>query len=65
MRKTLTLAAAIGIALLAGCNGDLDSSPASVASQSRPTSIGGPSNVEEFTQWQWMTVKGEAPAYPI
>ncbi|WP_186079659.1 GH92 family glycosyl hydrolase [Burkholderia gladioli] len=43
MRKTLTLAAAIGIALLAGCNGDLDSSPASVASQSRPTSIGGPS----------------------
>ena len=29
------------------------------------TSIGGPSDIDEFTQWQWMTVKGEAPAYPI
>lgn len=29
------------------------------------TSIGGPSNIEEFTQWQWLTLKGEAPAYPL
>ncbi len=27
------------------------------------TSIGGPANWEEFTQWQWVTVKGEAPKY--
>ncbi|MGO4556515.1 aldehyde dehydrogenase family protein, partial [Stenotrophomonas sp. 2YAF22] len=36
-----------------------------VGASGNGTSIGGPSNVEEFTQWQWMTVKGEAPAYPI
>ena len=29
------------------------------------TSIGGPANWEEFTQWQWVTVKAEAPAYPL
>ncbi|MDH2432567.1 benzaldehyde dehydrogenase [Pokkaliibacter sp. MBI-7] len=29
------------------------------------TSIGGPANWEEFTQWQWLTLKGEAPAYPL
>ncbi|MCL7715291.1 benzaldehyde dehydrogenase [Stenotrophomonas mori] len=27
--------------------------------------IGGPANIEEFTQWQWLTLKGEAPAYPL
>lgn len=36
-----------------------------VGASGNGTSIGGPANVEEFTQWQWMTVKGEAPAYPI
>ncbi|PCF96981.1 benzaldehyde dehydrogenase [Vreelandella nigrificans] len=29
------------------------------------TSIGGPANWEEFTQWQWLTIKPEAQAYPI
>lgn len=29
------------------------------------TSIGGPANWEEFTQWQWVTIKGEATAYPF
>jgi benzaldehyde dehydrogenase (NAD) len=29
------------------------------------SSIGGPANWEEFTQWQWLTVKGAAPAYPL
>ncbi len=28
-------------------------------------SIGGPANWEEFTQWQWFTVAGKAPAYPF
>ncbi len=29
------------------------------------TSIGGPANWEEFTQWQWLTMKGAPPAYPL
>lgn len=29
------------------------------------TSIGGPANWEEFTQWQWLTIKPEAQNYPI
>ena len=29
------------------------------------SSIGGPANWEEFTQWQWMTVKGAPPSYPL
>lgn len=29
------------------------------------TSIGGPANWESFTQWQWMTIKNEATAYPF
>ncbi|HBP03617.1 MAG TPA: benzaldehyde dehydrogenase, partial [Stenotrophomonas sp.] len=36
-----------------------------VGASGNGTSIGGPANGEEFTQWQWLTVKGEAPAYPI
>ena len=26
---------------------------------------GGPANWEEFTQWQWVTIKGSAPRYPF
>ena len=26
---------------------------------------GGPANWDEFTQWQWMTVRNDAPAYPL
>lgn len=29
------------------------------------TGIGGPANWEEFTHWQWMTIKGAPPAYPL
>lgn len=29
------------------------------------TRIGGPANVDEFTQWQWMTVQAQAPHYPF
>jgi len=36
-----------------------------VGASGNGSSIGGPSNIEEFTQWQWLTVKGEAPAYPL
>jgi benzaldehyde dehydrogenase (NAD) len=28
-------------------------------------SIGGPANWEEFTQWQWVTIKSEPPRYPF
>ncbi|MFM0028410.1 benzaldehyde dehydrogenase [Paraburkholderia madseniana] len=36
-----------------------------VGASGNGTSIGGPANWEEFTQWQWLTVKGQAPLYPI
>lgn len=36
-----------------------------VGSSGNGTSIGGVANWEEFTQWQWLTIKGEASAYPI
>lgn len=26
---------------------------------------GGPANWDEFTQWQWMTIRDEAPMYPL
>ncbi|MBO9516185.1 MAG: benzaldehyde dehydrogenase [Variovorax sp.] len=26
---------------------------------------GGPANWDEFTQWQWMTLRGNAPVYPL
>jgi benzaldehyde dehydrogenase (NAD) len=29
------------------------------------TNIGGPANWEEFTQWQWVTIKGNATRYPF
>lgn len=27
--------------------------------------VGGPANWEEFTQWQWLTIKDRAPGYPL
>ncbi|WP_115717831.1 benzaldehyde dehydrogenase [Gallaecimonas mangrovi] len=36
-----------------------------VGASGNGTSIGGPANWEEFTQWQWVTIKGQAPAYPL
>jgi benzaldehyde dehydrogenase (NAD) len=36
-----------------------------VGASGNGTSIGGPANWEEFMQWQWLTVKGEAPRYPL
>jgi benzaldehyde dehydrogenase (NAD) len=29
------------------------------------TAIGGPANWEEFTHWQWVTIKGAPPHYPL
>ncbi|MDU6102296.1 MAG: aldehyde dehydrogenase family protein, partial [Acinetobacter sp.] len=29
------------------------------------TRIGGPANIDEFTQWQWMTIQSQAPQYPL
>lgn len=29
------------------------------------TSIGGPANWDEFSQWQWVTIKDSAPPYPF
>jgi benzaldehyde dehydrogenase (NAD) len=36
-----------------------------VGASGNGASIGGAANWEEFTQWQWLTLKGEAPAYPL
>jgi benzaldehyde dehydrogenase (NAD) len=36
-----------------------------VGASGNGTAIGGPANWEEFTEWQWVTIKGEAPAYPF
>ncbi|MDH5858383.1 benzaldehyde dehydrogenase [Lampropedia aestuarii] len=36
-----------------------------VGASGNGSSIGGSANWEEFTQWQWLTVKGQAPAYPF
>ncbi|HEY5882707.1 MAG TPA: benzaldehyde dehydrogenase [Nakamurella sp.] len=36
-----------------------------VGASGNGTSIGGCANWEEFTQWQWLTIRDKAPAYPI
>ncbi|MGX1186451.1 benzaldehyde dehydrogenase (NAD) [Pseudomonas sp. F-14 TE3623] len=36
-----------------------------VGASGNGTSIGGAANWEEFTQWQWLTLKADAPAYPL
>jgi len=36
-----------------------------VGASGNGTSVGGPASIDEFTQWQWLTVKGEAPMYPL
>jgi benzaldehyde dehydrogenase (NAD) len=36
-----------------------------VGASGNRSSIGGPANWEEFTQWQWVTLKSEAPLYPM
>ncbi|MBN8440655.1 MAG: benzaldehyde dehydrogenase [Thauera sp.] len=36
-----------------------------VGASGNGTSIGGPANWEEFTQWQWVTIRGSAQAYPL
>tara|TARA_E500000305_G_C4029841_1_gene244432 strand:+ start:7902 stop:9371 length:1470 start_codon:yes stop_codon:yes gene_type:complete len=36
-----------------------------VGASGNGTSIGGPANWEEFTQWQWVTVKGECIPYAL
>jgi len=36
-----------------------------VGASGNGTSVGGPSNPDEYSQWRWITIKGEAPAYPM
>lgn len=36
-----------------------------VGASGNGSSIGGPANWEEFTEWQWVTIKSTAPAYPF
>ncbi|MCM2972416.1 benzaldehyde dehydrogenase [Larsenimonas suaedae] len=36
-----------------------------VGASGNGTAIGGPASLDEFTQWQWLTLKSEAPIYPL
>ena len=36
-----------------------------VGASGNGTSIGGPANWEEFTQWQWVTIRGKPLMYPF
>lgn len=36
-----------------------------VGASGNGTRVGGPVNADEFTQWRWITIKGQAPAYPL
>lgn len=36
-----------------------------VGASGNGTSIGGLANIHEFTQWQWVTIRDQAPAYPL
>ncbi|WP_236727489.1 benzaldehyde dehydrogenase [Novosphingobium resinovorum] len=71
--SNLTRAMAIGDQLNTGLlhindqtvNDDVVNPFGGVGASGNGTSIGGPANWEEFTEWQWVTIKGEAPAYPF
>ncbi len=36
-----------------------------VGASGNGTSVGGPANADEYSQWRWITIKSEAPAYPM
>ncbi len=38
---------------------------ADVGPRANGTNIGGPANWEEFTQWQWFTIKNTPTQYPF
>ena len=46
-------------------NDDVTNPFGGVGASGNGTSIGGPANWEVFTHWQWVTIKGAAPAYPF
>jgi len=71
--KNLGRALAMGEELHAGLvhindqtvNDDVVNPFGGVGASGNGTAIGGPANWEEFTHWQWFTVKAAAPAYPF
>jgi benzaldehyde dehydrogenase (NAD) len=67
--RALALGERLNVGLLhindATVNDDVVNPFGGVGASGNGTSIGGPANWEEFTQWQWITVKSEAPAYPL
>lgn len=46
-------------------NDDVTNPFGGVGASGNGTSIGGPANWEEFTHWQWVTIKSAPPAYPF
>ncbi|MBU1385178.1 MAG: benzaldehyde dehydrogenase [Brevundimonas aurantiaca] len=73
LSKDLGRAMAMGEELHAGLihindqtvNDDVVNPFGGVGASGNGTSIGGPANWEEFTHWQWFTMKASAPAYPF
>jgi benzaldehyde dehydrogenase (NAD) len=46
-------------------NDDVTNPFGGVGASGNGSSIGGPANWEEFTHWQWVTIKTDPPAYPF
>lgn len=46
-------------------NDDVTNPFGGVGASGNGSSIGGPANWEEFTHWQWVTIKASPPAYPF
>jgi benzaldehyde dehydrogenase (NAD) len=46
-------------------NDDVVNPMGGVGASGNGSAVGGPANWEEFTEWQWLTVRAEPPAYPI
>jgi benzaldehyde dehydrogenase (NAD) len=46
-------------------NDDVVNPMGGVGASGNGSAVGGPANWEEFTEWQWMTVRSTPPTYPI
>ncbi|QAA98398.1 MULTISPECIES: benzaldehyde dehydrogenase [Agrobacterium tumefaciens complex] len=67
--RALALGSQLNVGLLhindATVNDEVVNPFGGVGASGNGTSIGGPANWEEFTQWQWITVRDAAPPYPM
>ncbi|MBX4898731.1 benzaldehyde dehydrogenase [Rhizobium bangladeshense] len=67
--RALAMADKLNVGLLhindATVNDDVVNPFGGVGASGNGSSIGGSANWEAFTHWQWVTVKAEAPSYPL